>query len=772
MNLTETNFSSLENNSPNSLIKNILPKNIFVIAIVVFLVKLLIAAKTMGTSDMTNWKLFLNVIEKLGGADLYRNLPYNEADYNFFNFPPFVIQWIRFINLFATITNISFEFWFRFFSSLADFGSLIITYKILLQLKEKLPTAELILMTCAPISIMVSGFHGNLDPVFMFFILLSIYLIEINEDRLSSYLPRSINNYFIKIGITNIFLAGMIYGLSINIKIVPIIAAPCIFFYLANNKKRLEYFLAAGVTCIVLSIPYIFQVPREIIHSTFGYKSSYGYWGVSRILSSILPANNLLNIFYANQSKFLIIAILIVAALLMNFARKKVHIFFQVGFSFFIFLALSPGFGIQYLSWLVPWVLILGIEATLLYYLTSGIFAFMLYNFWSSGFPWNYALGFPYDNFIIKYEYIFWVSVLIITALYIINIARLKNIELDQYFYKLFPKQYFNALKITILFIISVMACYDFFLKKGFDLHSVVGETYKIREKRLFEISDATYSYYYTKAKLYQEAINFAQKALEANPSNMQAYNNMCGAYISMKEWAKVIEVGEKALEISPNDAWAKNNVNLAKEKLTLLGKISSTEDIINYLNSPPNDFTSSNFINISLELIGKGDNLNAIVACERAIEKDPNNAIAYNNLCIAYNNLFMYDEAELACKKSLELNPQFQLAKNNYDFTLMRKSDKTAPKATAENYINLGFSYINIGKFEKSVDLSEKALKLTPNNPTIYNNLCVAYNGLQVWDKAIVAAEQAIKIAPDFQLAKNNLAWAKSQKAESEKKK
>lgn len=189
-------------------------------------------------------------------------------------------------------------------------------------------------------------------------------------------------------------------------------------------------------------------------------------------------------------------------------------------------------------------------------------------------------------------------------------------------------------------------------------------------------------------------------------------------------------------------------------------------------LKNLPDDTIADTFINTSLELISKGDNLNAIIACERAIEKDPNNAIAYNNLCIAYNNLFMYDEAELACKKSLELNPQFQLAKNNYDFTLMRKNDKTAPKATAENYINLSFSYINIGKFEKSVDLSEKALKLTPNNPTIYNNLCVAYNGLKLWNKAIVAAEKAIKIAPDFQLAKNNLAWAKSQKAESEKKK
>lgn len=175
-------------------------------------------------------------------------------------------------------------------------------------------------------------------------------------------------------------------------------------------------------------------------------------------------------------------------------------------------------------------------------------------------------------------------------------------------------------------------------------------------------------------------------------------------------------------------------------------------------------------FINLSLQQIQNGDNYNAVISCEKALEKGLSKELAYNNMGTALLNLSLIDEAIEAFEQAIKLSPDFQLAKNNLNFANSIKANPSDKNKKAENYINLSVAYINVGKFEKSIELSEKALKLTPNNPTIYNNLCVAYNGLKLWDKAILAAEQAIKLAPDFQLAKNNLAWAKSQKAELEK--
>ena len=48
--------------------------------------------------------------------------------------------------------------------------------------------------------------------------------------------------------------------------------------------------------------------------------------------------------------------------------------------------------------------------------------------------------------------------------------------------------------------------------------------------------------------------------------------------------------------------------------------------------------------------------------------------AIAYNNLCCAYNALQMTEDAIKACEQSLKLDPEFQLAKNNLANALSNK--------------------------------------------------------------------------------------------------
>jgi hypothetical protein len=58
---------------------------------------------------------------------------------------------------------------------------------------------------------------------------------------------------------------------------------------------------------------------------------------------------------------------------------------------FFLFLAATSGFGVQYLAWLVPWAVGLGVAPAALYYATSGIFLFLVYDYWSQGMPWFIA---------------------------------------------------------------------------------------------------------------------------------------------------------------------------------------------------------------------------------------------------------------------------------------------------------------------------------------------------------------------------------------------
>jgi len=47
----------------------------------------------------------------------------------------------------------------------------------------------------------------------------------------------------------------------------------------------------------------------------------------------------------------------------------------------------------------------------------------------------------------------------------------------------------------------------------------------------------------------------------------------------------------------------------------------------------------------------------------------------AYNNICAVYNGLHEWDNAIRACSKALELNPNFRLAKNNLSFAQKHKA-------------------------------------------------------------------------------------------------
>jgi tetratricopeptide (TPR) repeat protein len=95
---------------------------------------------------------------------------------------------------------------------------------------------------------------------------------------------------------------------------------------------------------------------------------------------------------------------------------------------------------------------------------------------------------------------------------------------------------------------------------------------------------------------------------------------------------------------------------------------------------------------------------------------------------------------------------------------------ERVQTQRTPENLLELSFRYYKAGRFTKSIEAAEEALKLKPDYDLAYNNICAAYNELKQWDRAIEAGEKAVRLNPKNGLAKNNLAWAKSQKVKSEK--
>jgi hypothetical protein len=226
-------------------------------------------------------------------------------------------------------------------------------------------------MAICPAAILIAGFHGNTDPLLIFFILLSVWLLE----RKGSVL-----------------LAGASLGMAINIKVVAVILIPALLFYIPSWRKRIICLSAIVTVFLIPTAPYLLQDARAVIRAVFMYNSSVGLWGFS-YLASHLSAR--IHGFRAGLTywKYPLLAAITILSWWLNRRSPRLSLFNQFGLILSAFLFFSPGFGIQYLYWLVPWTVFLGTGMTALQYLCQGMFVFLVYNSWSHGMPWFFAMA-------------------------------------------------------------------------------------------------------------------------------------------------------------------------------------------------------------------------------------------------------------------------------------------------------------------------------------------------------------------------------------------
>ncbi len=318
-----------------------------------------------------------------------------------------MIHLLRILGFLAATTGVPLSFWIRLPAILADAGSLVLV-ALLVEPRSNRKLAALLLMAACPVSLMISGFHGNTDPVVVLFLLLSIFFVEKRASML---------------------LAGVALGMAVNVKAWPIVLLPVMILYLPNAAKRTLYCSAAGATVALGSMPYLLQEPYAITTHVLGYKSTYGQWGLSRlvvVLGQLAASFRWLEQAYYAAGRLVVVGAILIASFWMNRGPKKPPLFFQCGLATFLLMTLTPGFAVQYLAWLVPWVVGMGLSATLLLYVTSGVFLFLFYSFWCPGFPWYLADTYRVEDLTrIRhlFELLCWASVLVVLCRYLRDIS-------------------------------------------------------------------------------------------------------------------------------------------------------------------------------------------------------------------------------------------------------------------------------------------------------------------------------------------------------------
>jgi tetratricopeptide (TPR) repeat protein len=150
-------------------------------------------------------------------------------------------------------------------------------------------------------------------------------------------------------------------------------------------------------------------------------------------------------------------------------------------------------------------------------------------------------------------------------------------------------------------------------------------------------------------------------------------------------------------------------------------------------------------------------------------VNKSPNKSRGYNNLCNAYNDKGLFNEAIEVCLEAVNLDPAHYIAHNNLGNAYKSKelNDKAIEQYQIAIKLNSYYpdSYNNLGNVYQSQDFIDMAIKnyqiaikLKPDVPEVYNNLGNAYQSKGFIDMAIKYYQIAIKLKPDVPEVYNNL--------------
>jgi tetratricopeptide (TPR) repeat protein len=183
--------------------------------------------------------------------------------------------------------------------------------------------------------------------------------------------------------------------------------------------------------------------------------------------------------------------------------------------------------------------------------------------------------------------------------------------------------------------------------------------------------------------------------------------------------------------------------------------------------------FENLTFLGLAYAKVGKHQE--SLAAFKRALEANPNGALAENNICAEHNALRQWDESIPHCRRALAIEPGNQLAKNNLGTAEKSKAadegqvsemrrNIDAGKDADGNRINLGNLYYQRGNYEQALALWREVSKTSTHYAVALNDLGSAYIMLKRFDEAKKALSEALRLEPDNSLFQNNLAWLKTE--------
>lgn len=331
--------------------------------------KLYCAATTVGTNDADAFYNFGRFISEHGLLAQYRATPE-------FNHTP-LVGWFC-AGIYALGHGFAFNLLLRLPGIAADF----LTVCTLLRWREREgrpPWWALALFALSPVHFMVSGFHGNFDAVLAWLLLLAAR--EGTRDRAAA--------------------CGLFFGLACQVKVIPLLLAPALFFFWWARGRGREFFVTATVVILAgWSVPLI-ALPEVFLHQVLGYSSNWGSWGVTFWLHATgWPAFAAVGFQGLTSWQTAIMSalkvVIVSAALWIGWPRRRApaaELPATLMLVWAVFFVCAPGVGAQYLVWFAPLLVLQAPRWFAVVTAASSVFLFAFYTTICGRLPWNHGIS-------------------------------------------------------------------------------------------------------------------------------------------------------------------------------------------------------------------------------------------------------------------------------------------------------------------------------------------------------------------------------------------
>ncbi|HSD98650.1 MAG TPA: hypothetical protein VLB73_03050 [Patescibacteria group bacterium] len=249
----------------------------------------------------------------------------NEHGYNYS--PVIFFVFITLGALHNILHFLSWPFLWRAFLTLFDLGTVYVLMQ-LAKIRKINPVQTALIFFLNPISVLISGYHGQFENVAIFFVLLAALLQYKVQNKKNK-------KRFVK----------WLY-LTIGLMVKHIIVYQLLVFWRAELKKKYQiillFCLSVGVF-LVSFVPFWFGAERLIIQNVFLYGGISGY-GIANFLTQIISQMPVIGYNGAQIYKCIFLVFLFTLPLFLE--RKDV--LRNMLFMFLFFLTFTPGIGIQY----------------------------------------------------------------------------------------------------------------------------------------------------------------------------------------------------------------------------------------------------------------------------------------------------------------------------------------------------------------------------------------------------------------------------------------